>query len=257
MANEIRVAAESGLTLTYGAYEPNGDVRTAAGTSLTEKLVTGIYLASDASVQAGDAVVVKEGSDVVGGAEYIPEVVAGSLGTQAKADVNTECDTAIADADIATETKQDFIDANVDAILLDTGTSGVVLADDSITSAKFDESTAFPIKATDSGSTYIARTGADGDTLETLSDQIDTLSGAGAGAITFTYSLYTNEAAETGPIPDADVWVTSDEAGNNTVASGRTNASGSVTFYLDSATYYFWRQKVGFDFTNPDSEAVA
>jgi len=47
------------------------------------------------------------------------------------------------------------------------------LADDAITSAKFDESTAFPIKADDSGSTYIARTGADGDTLETISDQLD------------------------------------------------------------------------------------
>jgi len=47
------------------------------------------------------------------------------------------------------------------------------LADDAITAAKFDESTAFPIKSADTGSTQIARTGADGDTLETLSDQID------------------------------------------------------------------------------------
>jgi len=47
------------------------------------------------------------------------------------------------------------------------------LADDAITSAKFDESTAFPVKATDTGATQIARVGADGDTLETLSDQLD------------------------------------------------------------------------------------
>lgn len=47
------------------------------------------------------------------------------------------------------------------------------LADDAITSAKFDESTAFPITSADTGATEIARTGADGDTLETLSDQID------------------------------------------------------------------------------------
>ncbi|MCP3686546.1 MAG: hypothetical protein GY861_28240, partial [bacterium] len=51
------------------------------------------------------------------------------------------------------------------------------LANDAITSAKYDESTAFPIKSIDSGSTLIARTGADGDTLETLSDEISGVSG--------------------------------------------------------------------------------
>jgi hypothetical protein len=54
-------------------------------------------------------------------------------------------------------------------------TAGVTLADDAITASKFDESTAFPLKSADTGSTTVARTGADGDTLETLSDQIDDL----------------------------------------------------------------------------------
>ena len=48
----------------------------------------------------------------------------------------------------------------------------MTLANNAITSAKYDESTAFPVKSTDSGSTQIARVGADGDTLETLSDEI-------------------------------------------------------------------------------------
>jgi hypothetical protein len=48
------------------------------------------------------------------------------------------------------------------------------LADDAITAPKYDETTAFPVKSDDAGATQIARTGADGDTLETLSDQIDT-----------------------------------------------------------------------------------
>jgi len=48
------------------------------------------------------------------------------------------------------------------------------LANDAITAAKFDESTAFPVVATDTGATQIARVGADGDTLETLSDEIAT-----------------------------------------------------------------------------------
>ena len=46
------------------------------------------------------------------------------------------------------------------------------LANDAITSAKYDESSAFPLRADDAGVTYVARTGADGDTLETLSDEI-------------------------------------------------------------------------------------
>jgi hypothetical protein len=52
-------------------------------------------------------------------------------------------------------------------------TAGVSLADDAITSAKFDESTAYPLKSADTGSTAVARVGADADTLETLSDQLD------------------------------------------------------------------------------------
>jgi hypothetical protein len=49
----------------------------------------------------------------------------------------------------------------------------VGLIDDAITAGKFDESTAFPLKSADTGSTAVARTGADSDTLETLSDQLD------------------------------------------------------------------------------------
>ena len=50
---------------------------------------------------------------------------------------------------------------------------GVGLADDSIKASTFDESTAYPLKSADTGSTQVARVGADGDTLETLSDQLD------------------------------------------------------------------------------------
>ena len=54
-----------------------------------------------------------------------------------------------------------------------TQASGITLADNAITAAKFDESTAFPLKSADAGATAVARVGADGDTLETLSDQMD------------------------------------------------------------------------------------
>jgi hypothetical protein len=75
--------------------------------------------------------------------------------------------------DLATAAALQTVDDNVDSILADTGTDGVVLANDAITAAKYDESTAFPLKSADTGSTSVARTGADGDTLESLSDQLD------------------------------------------------------------------------------------
>ncbi|HUU45443.1 MAG TPA: hypothetical protein VM118_06880 [Acidobacteriota bacterium] len=62
-------------------------------------------------------------------------------------------------------------------------TDGVTLADDAITAAKFDESTAFPVKADDAGATQIARVGADGDTLETLSDEIAAIAPLDAAGI--------------------------------------------------------------------------
>jgi hypothetical protein len=214
-------------------------------------------------------------------------------------------------------------------------TNGVTLADDAITAAKFDESTAFPLKSADTGATQVARVGADSDTLETLSDEIDgiktvvddiledtgdlgvvvveavedsitdlSLSAAaiieiqtglattlhlqevedkidtidtnvdavlvdtgttipaliapltaGIGAVAKTY---TEKDASTGlGIADVTVWVTTDLAGANVVASGLTNSSGQVIFYLDSGvTYYIWRQKDGIDFINPEVEVA-
>jgi hypothetical protein len=72
---------------------------------------------------------------------------------------------------------QDFlvVTANVYDTLCSTDSLDVnvtALADDVITAAKFDESTAFPLKSADTGSTQVARVGADGDTLETLSNEI-------------------------------------------------------------------------------------
>lgn len=132
--------------------------------------------------------------------------------------------------------------------------SGVTLAPDSITASAFDESTAFPIKSADTGATTLARTGADSDTLETLSDQIDGV-GGGAGGTSKTYTV---TDADTGlPIADVHVWVSTDTAGANVVASGHTDVSGQVTFMLDSGTYYLWRMKSGYNFTNPDTEVVA
>jgi len=96
--------------------------------------------------------------------------------------------------------------------------------------------------------------GADGDTLETLSDQLDAVATLGAGATATTYTVLDGDS---NPIDGVAVWVTTDEAGTNIVASGTTNDSGKVTFMLDSGTtYYMWSQKAGYNFTNPGTEVA-
>lgn len=77
----------------------------------------------------------------------------------------------------------------------------------------------------------------------------------GAGAITFTYTLTSDVDASA--ITGADVWVTSDKAGTTVLASGTTDGSGQVVFYLDAGTVYVWRQKPGWNLSNPDTETVA
>ncbi len=76
----------------------------------------------------------------------------------------------------------------------------------------------------------------------------------GAGASEFTYTL--TDAGTGDPIADADIWATTDSAGANIVASGRTDMNGRITFYLDPGTVYLWRQKSGWNFSNPDAETV-
>lgn len=49
----------------------------------------------------------------------------------------------------------------------------MTLADDAITSAKFDESTAFPLKSADTGDTTVARKGSGTQTLTTLATELD------------------------------------------------------------------------------------
>lgn len=158
--------------------------------------------------------------------------------------------------DVADTSRVSDVKSDTAAILVDTGTDGVKIAADAITSATFDESTAFPLKAADTGSTYIARTGADSDTLETLSDQLDTLTtySAGAGSITFTYTL--TDSSDSTPIPDATVEVFSDSTLSTLVAMGTTDSSGEVVFYLDAGTYYLQARKAGYSFST-DTEVVA
>lgn len=87
--------------------------------------------------------------------------------------------------------------------------------------------------------------------IPTAAEFATAVAGAGSTAKTYTVDDGTN------PLAGVHVWVTTDMAGSNLVASGYTDDSGEVVFWLDSGTtYYLWRQKKGYRFTNPDTEVA-
>ena len=119
--------------------------------------------------------------------------------------------------------------------------------------------------------TYLATAG-EADTLGPVSVKVD---GAGAiqqnleyvvkqrnpGAIEFTYTV--TDSVTTFPIEGVEVWITTDLVGNNVIWNGSTNALGIAQDdngdlpFLDAGTYYFWSQKTGYVFANPDTETVS
>ena len=75
MANEIQLTYRSGATLTFGAYQHDGTVRTAAATAVPEIGTTGYYTTDDGNILVGDSVSIKEGVNVVAGGLYeLPNV---------------------------------------------------------------------------------------------------------------------------------------------------------------------------------------
>lgn len=95
-----------------------------------------------------------------------------------------------------------FVD-DIDAAISSRAVPGdeMDLIDDAITSAKYDEATAFPLAQADTGASAVARTGADADTLETLSDQIDGLNDL---AIADVQTALTNQGYTAGRAPNLD-----------------------------------------------------
>jgi hypothetical protein len=78
---------------------------------------------------------------------------------------------------------------------------------------------------------------------------------SGAGGTGATSTVVTvNDGIN--PIDGVEVWVTTDPGGANIVASGNTDVLGQVTFMLDPATYYVWKQHGGYTFTNPQTMVV-
>jgi hypothetical protein len=80
------------------------------------------------------------------------------------------------------------------------------------------------------------------------------------GAVAYPYMIVTPGGIA---IPGTIVWITTDIAGALIIWSGVTDAFGvardafgNMPWLSSGGTYYFWRQKVGYTFTNPDTEVV-
>lgn len=90
-----------------------------------------------------------------------------------------------------------------------------------------------------------------GGRLDTLLDTTVANNQAGVGSV--TCDIYSKTSGHA-PIDGVEVWITSDEDGNDVVAGTITSdAMGLTTFYLDVGTYYVWRQLGGYCFTNPQT----
>lgn len=108
MANEIKVTATTGQTLTYIAYAPDGTVRTVL-TGIPEILTTGYYTASDAALVAGDTVKYFSSGVDVGGSEYQPD--GGTVNT-----VSTVTDGAKLSTQGTMETTLDAVSPQLDSM---------------------------------------------------------------------------------------------------------------------------------------------
>lgn len=85
--------------------------------------------------------------------------------------------------------------------------------------------------------------------------------GRNAEAIEFTYTLTDSSTGD--PIEGASIWICSDSGGTNVLWAGTTNSLGvavdenSRKPWLDAGTYYIFRQKTGYIFSDPDTEVIS
>lgn len=103
------------------------------------------------------------------------------------------------------------------------------------------------------------------DSLQAIRDRGDSAWAGGttfpSGSVTFTYTI-TNSVSGL-PIEGVEVWFSTDNPAVNIVWKGDTDAFGVARDVngnkptLDPGTYYVWRQKAGFVFTDPDTEIVS
>ena len=78
----------------------------------------------------------------------------------------------------------------------------------------------------------------------------------GDGGATWTYSVY-QDIACTIPLEDCWVRLTKDIGGDNNLGEQFTDALGKTTWsVIPGDTYYLWRQKKNYSFTDPDVQTI-
>lgn len=106
----------------------------------------------------------------------------------------------------------------------------------------------------------IMTAGSDTSDFVPSTDSLESIGTPIAGALEITYTVKEDDEDTGDPIEGVEVWITTDEAGTNVIWSGTTDASGVAREagnskpFLDAGTYYFWRKKSHYNFTNPDTE---
>lgn len=87
-------------------------------------------------------------------------------------------------------------------------------------------------------------------------EQMKETIGVGSGSEQVTITITDTDGS---PVPDVEVYVTTDEAGSNVVAGVvMTGANGQTpSIYLDAGTYYRFATREGYSFTNPTEIVVS
>lgn len=147
---------------TAGQFIYFGLVSTVDGSSVTGASPTG-YVSIDGAAQGGIGGAIAE----QGNGQYEYAMSQGDTNGDEIGYLFTNAGAISVSITITTETKK-MADLNDLA-----AGAEMDLIDDAITSDKYDESSAYALESADTGASQIARVGADGDTLESISDQID------------------------------------------------------------------------------------
>lgn len=92
-----------------------------------------------------------------------------------------------------------------------------------------------------------------GAVIWAIKAKTDTMGGAGSVAWTWPVINSTTRL----PISGVKVWITTDAAGNNVIATGTTDQYGNATFQTDAGRVYVWSSKTGYSFYNPKIKDVA
>lgn len=89
---------------------------------------------------------------------------------------------------------------------------------------------------------------------ENLDVKVSTLKSVGPGGISYPVTVLD---ISNNPIEGAQVWITTDPGGRNTIAGTLiSDSTGTVTFELPAGNYFLWRIATGFMFPNPKTITV-